>query len=121
MVMLFDCRLTKNTSPKLMLVGEMLTCDAAPTTVKLKLCVAVPTVLEAVKVMPKTPLVDGVPANVAVPFPLLLKVIPTGRAPVSAIVGGGKPEAVTVTEPTAAARTAAVFALVIAGIWLTVR
>jgi hypothetical protein len=41
----------------------------------------------------------GVPAKVAVPFPLSLKVTPLGRVPVSLSDGAGKPAVVTVKLP----------------------
>lgn len=40
-----------------------------------------------------------VPANVAVPFPLSVKVTPPGSAPVSVIEGVGVPVVVTVNVP----------------------
>ena len=63
----------------------------------------------------------GVPASVAVPFPLLVKVTPDGSVPVDWSAGTGKP--VVVTEKLLAAPTENVtaLALVIAGGWLTVR
>ena len=55
--------------------------------------------LEAVMVMTAVPVAVGVPAMVAVPLALSVKLIPSGRAPDSAIVAMGAPVVVTATEP----------------------
>lgn len=58
----------------------------------------------------------GVPASVAVPFPLSVKVTPLGNvAPVSLNAGAGSPEVVTVNEPCAPMPKVALLALVICG------
>ena len=63
----------------------------------------------------------GVPDNVAVPFPLSVKVTPLGSAPVSDTAGVGEPVEVTVNEPGLPAENVTLFADVIAGTWSTVR
>ena len=75
----------------------------------------------------KTPLlavmvIGNEPTPVAVPLrtPVLLKVTPVGRAPVSLNVGEGKPEAVTEKEPAVPAVKVVLFALVMAGGWFAV-
>src|SRR5579859_7330585 len=67
--------------------------------------------LWALMVMEKVPPVPaaGVPASVAVPLPLSLKVTPDGSAPVSVKLGAGKP--VVVTEKVPAEPTVKVVAL----------
>ena len=63
----------------------------------------------------------GVPASVAVPLPLFVNVTPVGSVPVRVTVAAGKPVVVMVKVPgRAAARTSSLFALVMAGAWLTV-
>ena len=57
----------------------------------------------------------GVPANVAVPFPLSVKVIPEGRVPVSDKEGVGLPVVWTVKVPAEPVAKVVAFALVIAG------
>ncbi len=55
--------------------------------------------LEAVIVIGKDPATDGVPARVAVPLPLSVKLTPTGRAPVLVIVvATGYPAAVVTVK-----------------------
>lgn len=71
-----------------------------------------------VKLMLKTALADGVPANVAVPFPLLVNTKPAGKVPVSVRFGAGNPTDVTVTELAVPTRSVAELALPIAGAWL---
>ena len=62
----------------------------------------------------------GVPASVAVPFQLSVKVTPIGKAPaVWVIVGIGYPVVVTVKVPAAPTVKVVAFALVIAGAALT--
>lgn len=65
-------------------------------TVKVKAWVAVPELLVAVMVKVVTPAALGVPEIVALPLPLLVKVIPAGSDPVLPSVGTGYPVAVTV-------------------------
>ena len=60
----------------------------------------------------------GVPLSDPVP---LLNVTPDGSGPDSDSVGVGDPEAVIVKEPKTPTVKVALFALVIAGGWLTVR
>lgn len=81
-----------------MLEGE--TPTSGPLAVSVKFCVALGlTPLLAIKVMLNVPPVVGMPARVAVPLPLLVKVTPVGKLPVSArLVGIGKPVVVTVNE-----------------------
>src|SRR5207253_1763050 len=62
----------------------------------------------------------GVPARVAVPLPLLVKLTPAGRAPDSARLGAGKPVVVIVKEPAPATTKVAPGALVMAGACWTV-
>ena len=57
----------------------------------------------------------GVPANVAVPFPLLVNVTPEGSAPVRTSVGVGEPVVVTLNNPLAPTVNVVALALVIAG------
>ena len=69
--------------------------------------------------MPPVP-AAGVPLNVPVPLPLSTKVRPDGNAaPPRAIVGAGNPLVVTVNDPAAPSENVVLFALVIAGAWLT--
>ena len=71
-------------------------------TVRVNVCVASGrTPLAAVIVRVYTPVVpgSGVPLNVAVPLPLLVKPTPAGRAPMAVIVGSGKPVVVIVNVP----------------------
>jgi hypothetical protein len=92
-------------------------------TVKVKDWLAVPVEFLAVKVRRYTPLAvaPGVPASVAVPLPLLVKVKPEGNVPVWDSVGVGEPVVVTVKlnawPPVATAEAA----LVIASPLLTVK
>jgi hypothetical protein len=80
------------------------------------------TPLEAVIVIGKDPDTDGVPAIVAVPLPLSVKLTPTGREPVLVIVvAAGYPAVVvTVKLPALPLVNVAEPALVITGAWLTV-
>ena len=72
----------------------------AACTVKVKDCTASePTPLEASNLIGYTPPAVGVPARVAVPLPLLVKVTPVGRVPLSAMEGVGVPVDVTVKVP----------------------
>ena len=57
----------------------------------------------------------GVPDNVAVPFPLSLKVTPLGSAPVSVSDGVGVPVVVTVNVPAVPTANVVLLALVITG------
>src|SRR4051794_29924975 len=79
--------------------------------------------LAAVMVNVKVPPVPaaGMPARVAVPLPLSVSVTPVGSAPVLVRLAVGKPEDVTVNVPAAPTANVALFALVTAGAWLTVR
>ena len=73
---------------------------AAELTVKVKDWVAFdPTPLLAVMVIGNEPLDALVPASVAVPSPLFVKVTPAGSEPVSVIVAVGLPVEVTVKVP----------------------
>ena len=63
----------------------------------------------------------GVPASVAVPLPLLVKVTPVGSVPVRDTIAAGEAGVVMVNVPARPGLNAALFALVIAGAWLTVR
>ena len=70
--------------------------------VRVKTCVASgPDPLCAVKVrMSTSPVLEPeIPASVAVPLPLSVKVNPPGTIPVSLSEGAGKPDVVTVKEP----------------------
>ena len=77
---------------------EALVMAGAWSTVSVKFCVAVPPVLLAVNVRWYTPPcpTPGVPARVAVPFPLSVQVRPCGSAPASVMVGAGAPVVLTV-------------------------
>src|SRR5262245_34939936 len=73
----------------------------APVTVSVKLWTAgAPAPLDAVKTSGKTPpaLPSGVPARVAVPLPLSVKLTPAGSAPPRAMDGLGNPVVATVKE-----------------------
>jgi hypothetical protein len=72
---------------------------AGATTVKVKVCCAEETTLVAVMVMVDEEGDVAVPASVAVPLPLSVKVTPAGSAPVSVRAGVGEPVVVTVNEP----------------------
>jgi hypothetical protein len=88
-------------------------------TVNEKLCVALlPTPLLAVKVIGKLPLTVGVPLSRPVPG---VNVTPAGSGPLWLNVGTGKPVAVTANDPAVFTTMDVLFALVIAGAWLTVR
>src|ERR1035438_7775561 len=71
-------------------------------------------------VMPNVPLTVDVPLSVAVPLPLSWNKTPFGSAPFSEIAGVGNPVVVTVNEPAVPTGKIVLFALVIAGVWLTV-
>jgi hypothetical protein len=89
-------------------------------TVSVKLCVAaVPTPLLAVIVIAKVPPVPdaGVPASVAVPFPLLTNVTPLGSAPDSVKEGFGVPVELTVKLPAEPTVNVVPAVLVMAGPW----
>jgi hypothetical protein len=91
--------------------------DAVPT-VRVKDWMAVPDELVAMmkRLFPPPPVVAvGVPAMVAVPLPLLVKVTPAGRFPNSDNVGAGEPVVVTVKEKAVPFTTASDAALVNAG------
>jgi len=91
-------------------------------TVNVKVCVAELTLFVAFSVSEYVPRVPdaGVPASVAVPFPLSVKVTPVGNAPVSVKAGTGKPVVVTVKDPAAPSAKEVLVALVKAGAWFTV-
>jgi hypothetical protein len=87
-------------------------------TVRVKICVASdPTPLCAVIVSTSTSSVPDkeVPASVAVPFPLSIKVIPAGNIPVSLNDGAGNPIVVTVKVPATPTSNVVLFALVMDG------
>src|SRR3954447_24478522 len=93
--------------------------------VSVKFCVAFgATVLLPVMTIGYVPPVAaaGVPAMVAVPSPLSVKVTLAGSAPVlESATAVGKPVVVTVNVPAAPTVKVALAALVIAGGWLTTR
>src|SRR5258708_11285466 len=92
-------------------------------TVSVKLWVACgPTPLGGVNVSAYVPAVPpaGVPARVPVPLPLLTKLTPEGKAPVTETVEFGKPLVVTVKVPALPVVKVVLLALVIAGAWFTV-
>ena len=93
-----DCEVSERTVPKSTTVGDTVMLNIAPPTVSVKLCVAEPAPLEAVRLIPNVPAVDGMPLIVAVPLPLSVNVTPAGNAPVSEILGTGNPSAATVNE-----------------------
>jgi hypothetical protein len=68
-------------------------------TTREKLCVVVPAALVEVSVRGNVPVEVVVPANVAVPFLLSVKVIPDGRVPDTDRLGAGDPVVVTVNVP----------------------
>ena len=73
---------------------------AGASTVRVKDWVAgLPTPLVAVMVIGNEPVVEVVPARVAVPSPLSTKLTPDGRAPDSVRAGFGLPVVVTVKDP----------------------
>jgi hypothetical protein len=78
------------------------------------------TPLLAVIVIGKDPDTDGVPARVAVPSPLSVKLSPAGNTPVRVIAGVGVPVVVTVNEPAEPTANVAELALVNAGALPTV-
>jgi hypothetical protein len=92
-------------------------------TVKLKDWLAVPLEFLAVNVRGYTPLAvaPGVPASVAVPLALAVKVRPEGSVPVCDSVGVGEPVVVTVKLKALPPVATAELALVIASPLLTVR
>jgi hypothetical protein len=92
-------------------------------TVSLKLWVVDPPELAAVMVIVYVPPVPalGVPAIVAVPSPLLVKVSPAGRLPVSERLATGDPVVLTVNPKVAPTEAVADAAVVIAGAPVTVR
>ena len=63
----------------------------------------------------------GVPAKVAVPSPLSVKVTPLGSAPLSLRAATGKPLLTMIIDSCAPVMTVALLALVMAGAWSTVR
>ena len=77
---------------------EGVTVAPDPATDKVKFCVVVPVPLVALRMITKVPAVVGVPLIAPVPLPLLVKVIPLGRVPVSEMRGAGKPVVVTEKE-----------------------
>ncbi len=70
-------------------------------TFSVKLCVVLPELFVAVKVMACAPAVPaaGVPLSVPVPLPLSMNVTPPGNAPVEVIDAVGVPTVVTVKVP----------------------
>ena len=108
--------------PLVKVVADADVIAGADFTVRVNDCVAfVPTPLAAVMVNGNDPVAVGVPASVAVPFPLSTKDTPAGKEPVSDSVGVGGPAAVTVKVPAEPAVKEALFPLVITGAALTVR
>lgn len=87
----------------------------AAVTVSVKDWVTLPAELVAVMVMEKVPLVVGVPARVAVPYPESVKMTPVGRVPVSLRLGVGVPVVVTVKLPAAFWVKVVLLPLVMAG------
>jgi hypothetical protein len=76
--------------------------------------------LLAVIVIPNAPASPAVPAMVAVPFPLSVKVTPEGRVPDAASAGVGYPDVVTVNVPGVPLVKVVPLALVMDGAWSTV-
>jgi hypothetical protein len=68
-------------------------------TLRVKVCCTDPAALEAVMVNVEADCDVAVPASVAVPLPLSVKLTPVGRTPLSDIDGVGEPVVVTVKEP----------------------
>ena len=85
--------------------------------VSAKCWVTVPAVLEAVMASGNPPEAEGVPERVAVPLPLLTKVTPAGRVPVSVRAGVGVPVVVTGKVKAVPRGTVSELALVMAGAW----
>src|SRR5712691_1061531 len=104
--------------PKVTLLGAVtVTVACVPAlTVNTKLCDAFGVMpFAAVSESGNVPAPPGVPASVAVPLPLSVKVTPPGKVPVLLRLGVGVPVANTVKEPGAPTLNVAVLALVIAG------
>src|SRR5579883_232064 len=100
--------------------AALLIAGALPTT-NVKFCVAaVPMPLFAEMVMGKEPVVEVLPARVAVPLPLSVKVMPEGSAPDSVMAAVGMAVVVTWNVPAVPATKVVVFALVMVGCSLTV-
>jgi hypothetical protein len=108
--------------PAVNVVLMALVMTGAVSTVKVKDCEAELNTLVALIVREYVPLVAaaGVPASVAVPFPLSTKVTPLGSAPVSMRAGSGKPVVVTEKEPGPPTENVVALALVIEGASFTV-
>jgi hypothetical protein len=92
-------------------------------TTRRKLCVADPAALVAFTVRRRLPPVPaaGVPAKVAVPFELAVKLSPVGSAPDSVRLAVGLPVAVTVKVRAWPTVKVTVAAEVMAGVWSTKR
>ena len=91
-------------------------------TVSVNDCVAFePTPLAAVSVKENVPPLPaaGVPASVAVPFPLSVNVTPPGNVPTSEMLGVGAPVVITVKLPIEPAMNVVLSALTIVGAWGT--
>src|SRR5712691_6588459 len=104
--------------PKVTLLGAVtVTVACVPAlTVNTKLCDAFGVMpFAAVSESGNVPALPGVPASVAVPLPLSVKLTPPGKVPVLLRTGVGVPVANTVKEPGAPTLNVAVLALVIAG------
>jgi hypothetical protein len=90
----------------------------AATTLNEKDCVAFGNVpLLAVMVIGEVPGAAAVPEIVAVPFPLSVKLMPPGNAPVLLIAGVGPPLAITLNVLFTPAVNVTLFALVMVGAW----
>jgi hypothetical protein len=85
-------------------------------TTREKVCVDVPAVLVEVSVRGNVPAEVVVPANIAVPFRLSVKVIPDGNVPLTERLGAGRPLVATVNEPADPPCKVTVPLLVIAGV-----
>ena len=102
--MSFDARRSDCTFPKSTLVGDTIRLaplpPPPPVTVNTKFCVALALdVLLQANTKLNIPAASGVPASVAVPFPLFTNVTPAGNAPLSLIVAVGNPEHAIVKLP----------------------
>ena len=107
--------------PTLAVYEPALVTVGAWSTVRVKLWVTVPAMLEAVMVSANGPVAVGVPARVAAPSAPAAKVTPAGRAPVSVRVGAGVPVVVTGKLKAVPRVTVSEPALVMAGARSTVR
>src|SRR3954452_16727684 len=86
-----------------------------PATMRLKAWTLLPAPFVAVMLSGNVPEDVGVPASVAVPSGLGVKLTPPGNAPVAAKVGSGTPVVVTVKVPATVRAKVVVLALVISG------